>query len=79
MFADRLVQAPRKLNISDPGSVKRFKRVIPRNFEIFLRFTHRYWFHEVADQAQAKALFGCPHSIWASTRSTPRSRNAFTT
>jgi hypothetical protein len=25
------------------------------NFEIFLRFTHRYWFREIADQAQAKA------------------------
>ena len=57
MFADRLVQALRKLDISDPESVKRFKRAIRQNFEIFLRFTHRYWFHEVADQAQAKALF----------------------
>jgi hypothetical protein len=57
MIADRLVQPLRKLNISDPESVKRFKRVIRQNFEIFLRFTHRYWFHEVADQAQAKALF----------------------
>ena len=57
MFADRLVQALRKLDINDPESVKRFKRAIRQNFEIFLRFTHRYWFHEVADQAQAKALF----------------------
>jgi hypothetical protein len=57
MFADRLVQALRKLDINDPESVKRFKRAIRQNFEIFLRFTHRYWFHEVADQAQSKALF----------------------
>ena len=57
MFADRLVQALRKLDINDPESVKRFKRAIRQNFEIFLRFTHRYWFHEVADQAQARALF----------------------
>ncbi len=57
MFADRLVHALRALDISDPESVKRFKRAIRQNFEIFLRFTHRYWFHEVADQAQAKALF----------------------
>jgi hypothetical protein len=57
MFSDRLVQALRKLDINDPESVKRFKRAIRQNFEIFLRFTHRYWFHEVADQAQAKALF----------------------
>lgn len=57
MFADRLVQALRTLDISNPESVKRFKRAIRQNFEIFLRFTHRYWFHEVADQAQARALF----------------------
>jgi hypothetical protein len=57
MFSDRLVQALRRLDINDPESVKRFKRAIRQNFEIFLRFTHRYWFHEVADQAQAKALF----------------------
>src|SRR4029077_17403002 len=25
--------------------------------EIFLRFTHRYWFHEVSDQPQAKELY----------------------
>ena len=57
MFSDRLVQALRKLDISDPESVRRFKRSIRQNFEIFLRFTHRYWFHEIADQALAKALF----------------------
>jgi hypothetical protein len=57
MFADRLVDALKKLEVGDAESVKRFKRTIRQNFEIFLRFTHRYWFHEVADQAQAKALF----------------------
>jgi hypothetical protein len=57
MFADRLVDALRKLEVGDAESVKNFKRTIRQNFEIFLRFTHRYWFHEVADQAQAKALF----------------------
>ena len=25
--------------------------------EIFLRFTHRYWFHELSDQPQAKAMY----------------------
>ena len=33
------------------------ERDIRANFEGFLRFTHRYWFHEVAEQAQARALF----------------------
>ncbi len=57
MFASRLVNALKALEVGDPESVKRFKRAIRENFEIFLRFTHRYWFHEVADQAQAKALY----------------------
>ncbi|MGZ9075591.1 MAG: hypothetical protein ACXW13_07420, partial [Burkholderiaceae bacterium] len=28
-----------------------------QNFEIFLRFTHRYWFHEVSEQSQSRSLF----------------------
>jgi hypothetical protein len=57
MFSDRLVEALKNLTIQDPGSVRRFKRAIRASFEGFLRFTHRYWFHEVAEQAQARALF----------------------
>jgi hypothetical protein len=57
MFSDRLAEELRRLDIHDPQSVRRFKRAIRQNFEIFLRFTHRYWFHEVSEQAQAKALF----------------------
>ncbi|WP_374561765.1 hypothetical protein [Ideonella sp.] len=57
MFSDRLAQALRRLNVRDAHSVKRFKREIRSCFESFLRFTHRYWFHEVAEQAQARALF----------------------
>ena len=30
--------------------------------EIFLRFTHRYWFHAVSDQAQARDLI----TLWTS-------------
>ena len=57
MFSDRLVEALKRLNVRSPRSVKRFKREIRSCFEGFLRFTHRYWFHEVAEQAQARALF----------------------
>lgn len=57
MFSDRLVEALKRLNVRDASSVKRFKREIRAAFESFLRFTHRYWFHEVAEQAQARALF----------------------
>ena len=57
MLSDRLVIAMNKLAIDDAESVRQFKRTIRQLFEIFLRFTHRYWFHDVSDQAQAKELF----------------------
>jgi Mg2+ and Co2+ transporter CorA len=57
MMSDQLVNALNRLDIHDPESVKRFKRVIRQKLEIFLRFTHRYWFHDVSDQAQAKELY----------------------
>jgi hypothetical protein len=57
MFSDRLAHELKRLDIMDAQSVRRFKRAIRQSFEIFLRFTHRYWFHEVSEQAQAKALF----------------------
>jgi CorA-like Mg2+ transporter protein len=57
MLSDRMVDALNHLDISDAESVKRFKRTIRQLREIFLRFTHRYWFHEVSDQPQAKELY----------------------
>lgn len=57
MFSDRLVDALERLDVRDAESVKRFKRRIRAAFEGFLRFTHRYWFHEISEQAQVKALF----------------------
>jgi hypothetical protein len=57
VFADRLVEALRKLNVNDADKVRAFKREIRSAFEGFLRFTHRYWFHEVSEQSQSKALY----------------------
>ena len=57
MYSDRLVEALKQLSIGDANSVRAFKRAIRGSFESFLGFTHRYWFHEVAEQAQARALF----------------------
>ena len=57
MFSDRLVVALDTLEIAQASSVKRFKRAVRGNFENFLRFTHRYWFHDLAEQAQARALY----------------------
>jgi hypothetical protein len=34
-----------------------FQRAIRQLLEIFLRFTHRYWFHDISEQAAPKALF----------------------
>ena len=57
MMSDRLVEALEKLDVGNAPSVRRFKRSIRNSFEGFLRFTHRYWFHEVSEQAQVRALF----------------------
>lgn len=57
MFSDRLVEALRGLDVQNADSVRRFKRAIRAAFEGFLRFTHRYWFHAVAEQAQTRALY----------------------
>ena len=57
MLSDRMVDALNKLDIRDAESVKQFKRTIRHLLEIFLRFTHRYWFHEVSDQPQARELY----------------------
>ncbi|MBC8118999.1 MAG: hypothetical protein H7X75_05420 [Burkholderiaceae bacterium] len=57
MFSDRLAEALKRLDPGKADSIKRFKRAIRAHFEIFLRFTHRYWFHEVSEQAQARSLF----------------------
>ena len=77
MFSDRLAEALKHLDIADADSVRRFKRAIRDSFDGFLRFTHRYWFHEVSEQAQARALFRMSTDAPGhSTRCTPRSRSA---
>jgi hypothetical protein len=57
MLSDRLVGALNKLDIHSAEAVRRFKRTIRATKEIFLRFTHRYWFHEVSDQVLARDLY----------------------
>ncbi|MGH8807386.1 MAG: hypothetical protein ACREX0_05870 [Noviherbaspirillum sp.] len=57
MLANRLVIALSRLDIRRPESVRVFRREVRHITEIFLRFTHRYWFHEVSDEAQARDLF----------------------
>ncbi|HSI54672.1 MAG TPA: hypothetical protein VK981_11905 [Ramlibacter sp.] len=57
MHSDRLVEALMALDVANPASVRRFKRAIRESFAGFLRFTHRYWFHEISQQAHVKALW----------------------
>ena len=57
MLSDRLVHAISQLEIDDPASVRMFRSKVSHTQEIFLRFTHRYWFHAVSDQAQSRDLF----------------------
>jgi hypothetical protein len=57
MMSDRLVQTVTSLDINEPESVRRFRAGIRSLHEIFLRFTHRYWFHDVSDHVQTRELF----------------------
>src|SRR5215510_6959501 len=61
MISDRLVGAVKRLDISEPASIRRFRRDIWQTQEIFLRFTHRYWYHEISEQAQVRDVF----RMWA--------------
>jgi hypothetical protein len=56
-MSDELAVAMNRLEIDDLNSVRQFKRAIRFAMEIFLRFTHRYWFHEVSNQGIAKDIF----------------------
>lgn len=57
MFSDRLVAAVSRLDITDPKANRVFRRDIRHAYENFLRFAHRYWFHNISHQAQMRELF----------------------
>jgi hypothetical protein len=56
-FSDHLSDATNDLNVHSTASVRRFKRRIRAANETFLRFTHRYWFHELSQHALVQSLF----------------------
>ncbi|MBP2313822.1 CorA family divalent cation transporter [Azospirillum soli] len=68
MLSDRLVMAVSRLDIGKVETVKVFKRDIRQVFEIFLRFTHRYWFHELSIQGPLRDLF----RLWSGHLATER-------
>lgn len=57
MFSDRLAEAVNRLDIRNPEAVLAFRTATREALETFLRFTHRYWFHVVSNQDQARDLF----------------------
>ena len=56
-MSDELAVAMNRLEVGDLESVRQFKRAIRSSMEIFLRFTHRYWFHQVSNQNIARSIF----------------------
>jgi hypothetical protein len=57
MLSDRLVAAVKRLEVRTPRSATAFRAEIYRLQEAFMRFTQRYWFSDVSDQAQARDIF----------------------
>ncbi|HAT49281.1 MAG: hypothetical protein HQL07_14385 [Nitrospirae bacterium] len=57
IFSDRLVDAIHDFNVHQNHSVRIFRHRIHAYFEAFLRFTHRYWFHEVSERTDVQSLF----------------------
>jgi hypothetical protein len=57
MLSNRLIAALSRLDIQNVQTVKEFKRSIRQTLEIFLRFTHRYWWHEISNQVQVRDLY----------------------
>ncbi|MEE7458552.1 hypothetical protein MPAR168_09610 [Methylorubrum populi] len=57
MMADRLAVAVNALDITDRRSVGRFAQDMRLSMESFLRFNHRYWFHQASNQTQASEIF----------------------
>jgi hypothetical protein len=57
MFSDRLAAAVSRLEVGNAQALIAFRNETRQAHETFLRFTHRYWFHEVSNHEQARDLF----------------------
>ncbi len=56
-LSNRFSRAVERLNVRNFESVKQFKKHVRETLEVFLRFNHRYWFHEISNQVQASDFF----------------------
>lgn len=68
MISDQLVAAVKPLEGSGERSARLFRQTIYRLQETFMRFTQRYWFTEVSDQAQARHLFAMQTALLGNER-----------
>lgn len=57
MLSDRFVRTINRLDIEQPETIRAFRTELLQTIETFLRFSHRYWFFEVTDQAVPRDLF----------------------
>jgi hypothetical protein len=57
MMSDHLSAAVNRLDPTRIESVRLFQREVRHEQEVFLRFNHRYWFHEITNQLQARDLY----------------------
>ncbi len=56
-LSNRFSIAVERLRVGDYESVREFKRNVREALELFLRFNHRYWFHEISNQVLAADIF----------------------
>lgn len=56
-LSNRFSVAVERLRVGDYVSVRVFKDSVRETLELFLRFNHRYWFHEISNQVLAADLF----------------------
>jgi hypothetical protein len=57
MYSDRSVATLSRLDLKSATANRTFRRETRAALENFLRFEHRYWFHEISNHAQTRDLF----------------------
>ena len=57
-LSNRFSVSVERLRVGDHDSVRAFKQNVRETLELFLRFNHRYWFHEISNQQLGADLYG---------------------
>ena len=56
-LSNRFSISVERLRVGDYDSVRIFKQSVRETLELFLRFNHRYWFHEISNQVLAADIY----------------------